>query len=268
MMLPEIEYHTHENTAEQICAFFPGLERDDLPDGEGWAVERIKLSTHNGTHVHAPWHYHSTMDGGKRAIAIDEVPLEWFMQRGVKLDLRDHEDGYVIQPPDLEEAFKKIGHELAPLDIVVANTAAGARYGYDDYLLKGCGFGRDATLWLTERGVRVVGTDAWSWDAPFAHTKIKWEQTRDPSIIWEGHKAGRERGYCQIEKLGGSRSVTGGWFYDLLFPGQNQKRVRRMDTCSSGAGRITIRESAGGPVPRPIPHARLRAPPCGRCSKP
>ena len=50
---------------------------------------------------------------------------------------------------------------------MVANTAAGARYGKDDYLSAGCGFGRRATLWLTERGVRVVGTDAWSWDAPF-----------------------------------------------------------------------------------------------------
>ena len=25
---------------------------------------------------------------------------------------------------------------------------------------------REATMYLTERGVRVVGTDGWSWDAP------------------------------------------------------------------------------------------------------
>ena len=30
--------------------------------------------------------------------------------------------------------------------------------------------GREATLYLLERGVRVTGTDAWSWDAPFVHT--------------------------------------------------------------------------------------------------
>ena len=171
-MLPEIEYHTHKNTVCAGVRFFPGLEPSDLPDSEGWAVERIKLSTHNGTHVDAPWHYHSTMDGGKRAISIDEVPLDWFMQRGVKLDLRGYDDGYVMQPDDLERGLKNIDHELEPLDIVLANTSAGARYGHDDYLLKGCGFGRDATLWLTER-VRVVGTDAWSWDAPFAHTKVQ-----------------------------------------------------------------------------------------------
>ena len=27
--------------------------------------------------------------------------------------------------------------------------------------------GKAATLWLLERGVRLVGTDGWSWDAPF-----------------------------------------------------------------------------------------------------
>src|SRR3546814_7293042 len=61
--------------------------------------------------------------------------------------------------------------------------------------------GAEATLYLTARGVQVVGTDAWSWDAPFSHTARRWAETRDPSIIWEGHKAGRIRPYYQIEKL-------------------------------------------------------------------
>ena len=59
-----------------MTAFFPGLEKADLPDGEGWAVERVALSTHNGTHLDAPYHFASTMDGGQRAITIDEVPLQ------------------------------------------------------------------------------------------------------------------------------------------------------------------------------------------------
>ena len=64
---PEIVYQTHTETAGDLCAFFPGLEPDQLPDREGWAIEWIRLSTHNGTHVDAPWHYHSTMDGGESA---------------------------------------------------------------------------------------------------------------------------------------------------------------------------------------------------------
>ena len=77
VMLPQIEYVTHENTWAQIALFFPGLTREDLPDGEGWAVETLTLSTHNGTHMDAPWHYHSTTDAGARpAPTIDEAPLE------------------------------------------------------------------------------------------------------------------------------------------------------------------------------------------------
>ncbi len=46
----------------------------------------------------------------------------------------------------------------------------------------GCGMGREATLYLLERGVRVTGTDGWSWDAPFVHTKAKYAETHDPKI--------------------------------------------------------------------------------------
>ena len=94
---PKIQYFTHANTVEQIAGFFPGLKREDLPDGEGWAVEFVQLSTHNGTHLDAPYHFHSTMDaalGGKKpSIAIHDVPLEWCFQPAVKLDFRPFDDG-------------------------------------------------------------------------------------------------------------------------------------------------------------------------------
>lgn len=51
---PRIEYFTHDDTFEQIAPFLTCLQREDLPDGEGWAVERVQLSTHNGTHLDAP----------------------------------------------------------------------------------------------------------------------------------------------------------------------------------------------------------------------
>ena len=135
-------------------------------------MERIDISTHNGTHLDAPWHFASTMDGGKRAITIDEVPLDWCFQPGVKLDFRRFADGYVATAADVEAELKRIGHQLKPLDIVLVNTAAGVRYGEPDYVPTGCGMGREATLYLTSRGVRITGTDAWSWDAPFvAHSE-------------------------------------------------------------------------------------------------
>lgn len=215
---PKLTYVGHKESAPAVCAYFPGLTSADLPDGEGWAVERIDLSTHNGTHLDAPWHYASTMDGGKPAARIDEIPLEWCFQPGVKLDLRHYPDGYVVHAADVEAELARIGHRLRPLEIVVVNTAAGARYGRDDYVASGCGMGREATLYLTARGVRVVGTDGWSWDAPFVHTARRFAETGDASIIWEGHKAGRERGYCQIEKLHNLEALPPDGFVVACFP--------------------------------------------------
>jgi kynurenine formamidase len=164
--LPEIDYYTHEQTAEDVVAFFPGATVDDLPDREGWAIERVRITTHNGTHLDAPYHYSAVMDGAARAITIDEVPLEWCFQPAVKLDFRHLPDGHVATADDVEAELARIDHTLSPLEIVVVNTSAGRRYGEDDYVSSGCGMGRDATLYLLERGIRVTGTDAWSWDAP------------------------------------------------------------------------------------------------------
>ena len=200
-MLPKINYHHHNETAEEMISFFPGLKKNDLPGGEGWAMETITVSTHNGTHMDAPYHYHSTMDNGKRAITIDEVPLEWCFNKGIKLDLRSYDDGYVLTKNDIKSELKKINYSINPLDIVFINTSAGGRYGEDDFLSKGCGIGRDATIFLLDQGVRLTGTDAWSWDAPFIHTAKKFEESRDASLIWEGHRAGMVTGYSHIEKL-------------------------------------------------------------------
>lgn len=215
---PHIDYHTHDDTFAQMGPFFPGLTREDLPEGKAWAVEDLRISTHNGTHIDAPWHYHPTMDGGVPAATIDEAPLDLFLRPGVKLDFRHFADGYVASAADVAAELARIGHVLQPFDIVVVNTAAGAAYGQPDYVSRGCGMGAEATLYLTERGVRVVGTDAWSWDAPFVHTARRYAETRDASIIWEGHKAGRVRGYYQMEKLHGLEALPPFGFTISCFP--------------------------------------------------
>ena len=198
---PSIEYRTHKETAPLVARRYAELKPEELIDGEGYAIELLKVNTHNGTHVDAPWHFASTMDRGQPAATIDVIPLEWFFGRGVKLDFRHFPDGYVVQAADVERELARIGHELKPFDIVVVNTSAGKRFGDPDYVEAGCGMGREATLYLTSRGVRVTGTDCWSWDAHFKHMAKTYDETRDVRVIWEGHKAGREIGYCHIEKM-------------------------------------------------------------------
>jgi kynurenine formamidase len=215
---PKITYIDHRTSVPELIGFFPGLKAEDLPDEEAWAIERVELITHNGTHLDAPYHYASTMDGGQRAITIDEVPLDWCFQPGVKLDFTRFEDGYVATAGDVEAELARIGHSLSPLEIVVVNTAAGKRYGQDDYVTAGCGMGYEATMYLLERGVRLTGTDGWSWDAPFVHTKAQYEATGDAGLIWEGHKAGRDIGYCHLEKLHNLESLPPTGFTIACFP--------------------------------------------------
>ena len=220
--LPQIEYVDHHATAPDIAKYY-GIKTSDLPDGEYCAVEKVALSTHNGTHLDAPYHYFSTMNhelkpGGEPSWRIDEVPLEWCFQPGVKLDFRHFADGYVVQPGDVEAELKRINHTLRPLEIVLMNTRAGSRYGEDDYLDTGCGMGKEATLWMLRQGVRLVGTDGWSWDPPFSHTRRRVAETGNTGLIWEGHRAGREIGYSHIEKLHNLEALPPDGFEVACFP--------------------------------------------------
>ena len=196
-----IEYTDHNAGIESMLPFFPGATQADLPDGAGWAVETLHLGSHAGTHVDAPYHYHPTMDHGKPSWTIDQIPLEWCMGDGVMVDFSDKPDGYVCTSQDFQDYFVRIGYQLKPNDIVLVHTSAMRAWGRAEYLNAGCGVGREATLWLTEQGIHIVGTDAWSWDAPLPRIAERFAQEHDPSIIWEGHKAGAECCYCHMEKM-------------------------------------------------------------------
>lgn len=197
---PQIEYMGHAEGAEDFARMF-GILPENLRDGAGAAAERCQITTHNGTHMDAPWHYHPTMDGGKPALTIDQIPLDWCFGPGVKLDFRHLPTGHVVTAAEVQAELDRIGHSLRPGDIVLVNTAAGARYGEADFVGTGCGMGREATLFLTGAGVRVCGTDAWSWDAPLATQIARARDNGDWSLFWEGHKAGADTVYCHIEKL-------------------------------------------------------------------
>ncbi|MBS0482091.1 MAG: cyclase family protein [Proteobacteria bacterium] len=223
---PTIEYETHDGTRHELNAFFPGADIDGMIGGHPFcASEWVRLTTHSGTHVDAPWHYHpsesASLEGGARpSRTIDQMPLEWFFNPGVKLDFRHFADGYVATAADVEAELKRIDHDLQPFDIVVVNTAAGKALADRDpaYVSRGAGMGYEATMYLLERGVRVTGTDAWSWDAPFVHTKDKVLETNNPKLIWEGHRAGVDIGYCHIEKMHNLEAIPSTGFMISCFP--------------------------------------------------
>lgn len=209
-----VTYVDHSQGARQVEALF-GVPPSLLRNQEGWAIEELSLGTHSATHVDAPWHYNSTIQG-LPAATIDELPLEWFFAPGVVLDQRDKADGEPVTRADLQAALAAAGHALAPHDIVLIRTGRDAHYGQPDYSRRGCRVTAEATGWLFERGVRVMGIDAWGWDGPLDRQARAALAAGRPGIFWEAHQA--DLPYCQLERLVNLGSLPATGFHIACFP--------------------------------------------------
>ncbi len=211
----DIEFQSHAEGAAQIEALL-GVPARLLRDKEGWAIETFtRFGTHNATHVDAPWHYNSTI-AGERAQTIDELPLDWFFRPGVVLDMTAKGDGDEVTVAEIEAELSRIGHELRERDIVLVRTGRDAAIGEPGYMALGPGVTAEATLWLYERGVRVMGIDAWGWDAPL-HVQAQQALERDePGIFWAAHQA--DIPYAQIERLVNLRELPQTGFQVACFP--------------------------------------------------
>jgi kynurenine formamidase len=211
----DVEYSDHAEGAAQVAALF-GVGPELLRDGEGWATDTFtRLGTHNSTHVDAPWHYNSTI-GGDRAQTIDELPLDWFLRPGVVLDFDGRADGEAIDVPDVESALEAAGHELAERDIVLVRTGRDAHLDAPDYMIRGPGVTAEATHWLYDRGVRVMGIDAWGWDRPLNLQAQDALEAGRPGIFWAAHQAGLA--YAQIERLANLAALPPTGFTVACFP--------------------------------------------------
>jgi kynurenine formamidase len=211
----EIAFHDHAAGAAAIETLL-GVPRHLLRDGEGWATEEfLRFGTHNSTHVDAPYHYNSTI-GGQRAQTIDELPLDLFLAPGVVLDFTDRADGEAISAADAEAALAAAGHALQPRDIVLVRTGRDAFLEAADYMIRGPGVSVEATRWLFERGVRVMGIDAWGWDAPLHLQAAEAKERDEAGIFWAAHQA--DLPYCQIERLAGLGALPSTGFQIACFP--------------------------------------------------
>src|SRR5699024_6442262 len=153
-----------------------------------------------GTHVDAPWHYAPTSEG-KKSRTIDELPLEWFFGDGVLFDFSDKDAGYEVQIADLEEKLTEMNYTLKPTDIVLVSSDADKHLYEKNYAMMHVGVSAEATHWLIDKGIKVMGTDGWGWDIPLPKQAAQYKQTRKDNILWAAHFVGKEKEYCQIEKL-------------------------------------------------------------------
>ena len=196
---PQIQQITHQDCAAMWQSMFD-IPASALPDGLGFAGEIVHASTHASTHIDAPWHYAPTSEG-QPAWTIDQIPLDWFIGKAIVLNVTDLPTGHLITPDEITARLQTLNHPLAGESIVLFCTGADAYWGKEEFFSYGCGLGAEAVRYLTDRGVRVIGTDAWSLDRPYPMIADEWAACQDPSRLWPAHFAGRARKYLQIEKL-------------------------------------------------------------------
>lgn len=180
---------------------------DDLPGEELLSLDTLTLTTHTGTHVDAPSHYGSATSYGTPR-HVDQLPLDWFFGPGVLLDMRDEPIG-TISADRLAREFGRIGHTPRAGEIVLLWTGADRISGTPAYFTDFAGLDGAATGLLLDLGVRVIGTDAFSLDAPAGHMISEYRRTGDARVLWPAHLTGRDREYCQIENLANLGALPG-----------------------------------------------------------
>ncbi|NVM52940.1 MAG: cyclase family protein [Candidatus Helarchaeota archaeon] len=209
-----IIYSSHKNGTKM--AEPAGVKSEDFPDGIGLASEELTLITHVGTHLDAPYHFGPTVEG-KPAKTIDQVPLKWCIGNGIVLDLTHKEENAPISELDIRNAIDKTRYEIQPWDIVLIRTGRDKLWGSRDYPWVHPGMTREATLHLLNKGVKIIGTDAYGFDRPFT-VMFKETQEGTKSALWPAHFTGRDKEYLHIEKLANLDKLPSHGFIFMAFP--------------------------------------------------
>lgn len=204
----------------QCFNFILGKKRllpSDFPDKAFLSLDVVTMATHMGTHIDAPFHYGPRYDGAN-AKTVDELPLDWFYKPAVKLDLTHKTIGEYITIKDLEDALTAIDYKINANDIVLINTGVDRLWGSHRYFSEAPGMSRDATEWLIDQGVKVIGTDTYGFDRPFPVMLKDFWETGDKGHLWPAHFYGREREYIQIERLVNLHTLPSKGFILCCFP--------------------------------------------------
>lgn len=191
--------HKHEDSAKAMAKKL-GLDPSAFNDSMSLTHEDFSGQYHCGTHVDAPCHFGPIVEG-KPAKGIDELPLNWFYQDGVRLDLRFVEHNALISVDDIKKALYAIDYKLKPMDIVLLWTDFDKLIYQPEYLKEQPGMSREATEYILDQGVKVIGIDAYGFDRSFGYQAQAYKNGAI-SELFPGHMVGRDREYVHMEKLG------------------------------------------------------------------
>ncbi|MCP4440447.1 MAG: cyclase family protein [Aureispira sp.] len=213
----KIKHASHAKSLKLI-RFALKLPKKLIPKNfKGWADDKIKnMGVHSTTHIDAPWHYGPTV-AGKRAKTIDEVPLEWLYGPGVVIDMSHKADFEAITVEDIQQDLQKSGATLQEGTIVLIRTDRDKLKG-EDFFERGTGMSKEATEWLIQQGIKVMGIDQWGFDLPLKYLVQKAKESNNPELFWEAHLVGLEHEYLHMEQLTNLAALPSSGFKVAVFP--------------------------------------------------
>lgn len=59
----------------------------------------------------------------------------------------------------------------------------------------------EATSWLIDQGVSVMGIDSWGGDVPLSFQIKRAKETKSSEIFWQAHLVGQNKEYLHMEQL-------------------------------------------------------------------
>ncbi|WP_331772852.1 cyclase family protein (plasmid) [Embleya sp. NBC_00888] len=219
VLAPEIRYlHPGGEGLDRMVEIF-GCRAEDLPNGEGWGEDWLtNMNTHCGTHVDAPLHSGSLIEG-RPARTISDLDLSELYRPGMVLDVREWaEPEKAITIEALEHAISATGREVQQGDALLIRTGQERFKVGDPEFFRYPGMSGDGTRFLTGLGATILGTDAFAWDRPFPVMKAAYEATGNPGEIWDGHFAVADREAFIIQQLDNLAALPLAGFRVGFFP--------------------------------------------------
>lgn len=118
----------------------------------GYNITEVSLSTHQGTHLDAPFHFY---DDGK---TIDQIQLDRFYGSTVLVDLA--QSGYLeAKTPITVEMFEPHENKFRQGAKIVYRTGWDRMFGQPEFFSDFPTLTLEATRWIAERKIGMLGMD-------------------------------------------------------------------------------------------------------------
>ncbi len=186
--------------AENPYAHFPAGPRSmtgvtNLFEDVGWYSRAWYLGEHCGTHVDAPIHFNPA------GTPVDRIPLEQLCGEAIVLNFTHKTAREDVTAEEVKTAVRAFEGQLGGARIVLVRSDRSKLWGRPEYHHDMINMTPEATEWLLQQGVQVVGCDACVWEVDRATRHDAPRGKMDGAERFPSHGLMRRYDFVIIENL-------------------------------------------------------------------